>query len=367
QKHYYAPALLPMLQALIEADALIVSTPAMYDLLKYYKREIFVIPNYLDDTLWSFRPPSPTCSSPVTIGYMGTDSHKPDLEYVVPVLSSLLKRYSERLRLRFWGVQPPSELLQFPQVEWFPVNYHSYEEFVSFFQSQSADIFIAPLVDNIFNRCKSPIKFFEYTALGAPGVFSRIDPYEGVIRHGRDGFLAYSLNEWEDFLIKLIEDANLRFRMATFAQASVREHWLLSKNAARWREVLCTILAQRRRKTAKFQRFLIIIKSINTQLFEATQALESQVEQQRQTIRALESQVEQQRQTIRALESQVEQQRQTIRALESQVEQQRQTIQALNKEILSYALSRSWRWTRPFRIIYKKWKSWRAKRLCGGN
>lgn len=328
QKHYYAPALLPMLQALMEADALIVSTPVMRDLLRCLKEEVFVIPNYLDDAIWSFRPPSLTSSSHITIGYMGTNSHKPDLEYVAPVLSSLLRRYSHQLRLRFWGAQPPAELLQFPQVEWIPCNYQSYEEFATFFQKQSADIFIAPLTDNVFNRCKSPLKFFEYTALGAPGVFSRLEPYESVIQHGQNGFLSYSLDEWEESLIKLIEDADLRFRMAVCAQASVRKNWLLSQNAFRWREVLQSVLAisSRGRKFAKHQHLLNVIKSINMQLFEAIQALSSQVESQRQT----------------------------IQALRSQVESQQQTIQALNDEILSYVLSRSWRWTRPFRIIYAK-------------
>ena len=45
---------------------------------------------------------------------------------------------------------------------------NDYKDFATFFQTQSADIFIAPLVDNIFNQCKSPIKFFEYSALGVP-------------------------------------------------------------------------------------------------------------------------------------------------------------------------------------------------------
>lgn len=332
RNHYYAPALLPMLQALMEVDAVSVPTPAMRDLLVDYNENIFVVPNYLDDAIWSFKSPSSLArsSSSVTIGYMGTNSHQPDLEYVVPVLVRLLQRYAHRLCLRFWGVRPPKELLQFPQVEYIPCDYRSYEEFALFFQTQEADIFIAPLVDNVFNRCKSPLKFFEYTALGAPGVFSRIEPYVSVIQHGKNGLLAYSLDEWEKCLIDLIEDSKMRNRLATDAQRTVRELWLLSQNAFRWRDVLQNVLALGKRRKTKHH-FFNMISSINTQLFEAIQALRDQIETQ-----------------------------------QNQIEAQQQTIQALNEEILTYVLSRSWRWTRPFRIIHRKVALVR-KNLCGAN
>lgn len=346
QKHYYAPALLPMLQALIEADAITVPTVRMRNFLVDYNENIFVIPNYLDDAVWSLRFPSFLNVSPpyVTIGYMGTKSHKPDLEYVAPVLSNLVQRYPHQLRLRFWGIQPPTELLQFPQVEWIPCDYRSYEDFARFFQTQAADIFIAPLVDNVFNRCKSPLKFFEYTALGAPGVFSRIEPYESVVRHGENGLLAYSLDEWEESLVRLIENNELRYYLATNAQKTVREHWLLSRNAFHWQSVLQKILVFGKKQVVDSP-FLELIRSINIQLSDAIHALNDQVEAQGRTIQSLNDQVEAQRKTIQLLNDQIE---------------------AMKQEILSYALSRSWRWTRPFRIFHRKLLSVR-RGLCGGN
>lgn len=331
QAYCFAPALLPMLQALLEADAVIVSTQKMREMLVAYNENVFVIPNYLDDMLWSFRSPVVRNSSCLVIGYMGTKTHRPDLEYITPVLLNIIKKYPHRVRLRFWGVQPPPALHSLPEVECISDFYYSYEEFVAFFQTQSADIFIAPLVDNLFNRCKSPLKFLEYSVLGAPGVYSRLEPYEGVVQHGQNGFLAYSLEEWEWCLTQLIEDDGLRMQMAEQAQKTIMENWLLSQNAFRWKEVWETILASRK-KAARYPFLLDVLESINIQLFEAFQAHISQLSEQAQV----------------------------IQNLTGELENRDQIIQSLNQEILGYVLSRSWQMTRPFRMIDRFLKNMRA-------
>jgi hypothetical protein len=40
------------------------------------------------------------------------------------------------------------------------------------------DLCIAPLIDNVFNSCKSNIKLLEFTAMGAPGIYSDVAPYK---------------------------------------------------------------------------------------------------------------------------------------------------------------------------------------------
>ena len=265
-----APSLLPMFQALMEADLVSVSTPKLRDVLAKYNDNVVVLPNYFDDNLWRLTPPVRKNSSRemLTIGYMGTYPHKPDLEYITPVLLDLIKRYPQKLRFHFWGVQPPAELESLPQVKFTPWYSNSYKDFTEFFQTQSADIFIAPLVDNLFNRCKSPQKFFDYSALGAPGVFSRLDPYADVVIHGQNGFLASTLDEWTACLIQLVENDELRFQLATNAQATIRENWLLSQNAFRREEAFQSALDNISSNREQNNGIVSIIKSINLQLFE---------------------------------------------------------------------------------------------------
>ncbi len=119
-------------------------------------------------------------------------------------------------------------------MEWNPIGLVGYRDFAAFFNSQSCDLAIAPLQDNLFNRAKSHIKFLEYSALGFPGVYSRLEPYAQVVEDGENGLLAGSLVEWEAQLTALIEDSSLRARLGTAAQETVRRDWLLSDHAAAW-------------------------------------------------------------------------------------------------------------------------------------
>ncbi len=320
-----------MLQALLEADVVTVSTQRLCDVLRDYNDRVVVLPNYFDDTLWSLKPPQPKNpqEESLIIGYMGTNSHKPDLEHIAPVLLGLMERLPQKISLNFWGTPPPMAFRSLPQVQWTPFGIRSYPEFAAWFQTQSADIFIAPLVDNLFNRCKSPLKFFEYSALGVPGVFSRLDPYEGVIKHGHNGFLAGTNSEWEECLRSLIEDEALRFRMAIEAQVTIQENWLLSRNISRWIETFQTaVRIGQGRAFQEHNPIFEMLSSINQQLFETFQALTAQVAEQSQT----------------------------IQALNAQVAEQGQTIQRLESEILGYVLSRSWQMTRPFRMISRTLK-----------
>lgn len=239
--HYYTEALFPMLQALLEADLLTVSTLPLQEYLQPFNRNIAILPNFLDDSSWQLRAPisRTTQDKPLIIGYMGSTSHTPDLNYVAPVLRKVIDHSAENIQLKFWGIQPPQEIAGSPGVSWVPIENHVYDyaEFAQYFLGREVDIFICPLVENLFNSCKSAVKFLEYSALGVPGVYSRIAPYQRVIHQGVNGFLASSLEEWEECLVKLIENPSLRHSIATNAQKTIRDEWLLSNNATRWLQV----------------------------------------------------------------------------------------------------------------------------------
>ena len=92
--YYYSRAVLPMLQAILEADAITVSTQALREYLLPFNPNVFILPNYLADDLWLMQPPEQRrqtddrpADAPVVIGYMGTTSHIADLEVIAEVLS----------------------------------------------------------------------------------------------------------------------------------------------------------------------------------------------------------------------------------------------------------------------------------------
>ncbi|HEX9029682.1 MAG TPA: glycosyltransferase [Anaerolineales bacterium] len=233
---FYTEALLPMLETIVAADAVTASTPALCEYLRPFNPNTLLAPNSLDDRLWSFRMPRPPeAGAPLVIGYMGGGSHLPDLEQIAPALLRIGTRYAEQVRLVFLGVQPPPELLALPNVSWSPTTTYDYGEFADQMLQQDYDIAIAPLNDNVFNRCKSPLKFLDYSAAGAVGVYSNLEPYNQVVVSGENGFLAAAPEEWEGYLARLVDDPGLRYRLALAAQETVRRAHLLSQHGQAWR------------------------------------------------------------------------------------------------------------------------------------
>jgi len=235
----YTAALLPLLIAIKEVDFVTVSTERLRQLVQPYNPNVQVLPNYIDEELWSFREPLATSSqdgNPITLLFMGTPSHTPDLEMISSAIAKLLSKYEGRLRFLCYGPLPPKSLQGHPFVDYRKGESYNYSEFIKNFLEIQADIAIAPLRDNPFNQCKSNLKFLEYGALGIPGIFSNLCPYVGTVADNVNGFVADTLADWETKLECLIGDQTMRHNLVLAAQADVRKNWMLSSNAEKWQD-----------------------------------------------------------------------------------------------------------------------------------
>jgi|YNPMSStandDraft_1061717.scaffolds.fasta_scaffold10074_2 glycosyltransferase involved in cell wall biosynthesis len=289
QNRFFIEALLPMLEVLLEADLVTVSSPGLREYFMQIRENVVILPNFLDDQIWTLRSPSISTNPPLTIGYMGGHSHKPDIEIILPVINELLARYPNRLRFVFWGKKLLNSLECNDAITHIPIDMPSYPEFVQFFQTVSVDIFIAPLRDSLFNRCKSGIKFLEYSALGVPGVYSNLDPYAFVVTQGYDGFLATTTEEWIKYLVQLIENPSLRETMGRNAQSTIKEKWLLSNNADLWLETYSQAFETQSNPKRIF--LYNLIRTIDEQMFEYQNDLRWSLKQAEEQIRQLDFQL----------------------------------------------------------------------------
>lgn len=232
---YYNEALLPMLHAILSADRVTVSSALLRETLRHLNPNVTLLPNCLDDRLWALTPPRTVegAANPVVIGFLGGGSHAPDLADIAPALRRAAERFGERVLFRFVGTRPPTTLLTLPNVDWQPGNL-DYARFAAAAPGFGFDIALAPLRDNFFNRCKSHIKFLEYSALGAAGIYRALEPYTAIVRHGENGLLAETVEDWENAISRLVETPELRLALARAAQETVRNGWLLSARAADW-------------------------------------------------------------------------------------------------------------------------------------
>jgi glycosyltransferase involved in cell wall biosynthesis len=338
QSHAFANALMPMLEAALSADYLTVSNNYLKDSLSGLNQNIFVLPNFLDERIWMLESPKKKdLDKTITICYMGSSSHKPDIEFIGKVLADIKEEYFEKLRLHFYGAKPPEYLLSFPDTLWTPIKTYQYDKFAKDFQQLDVDIFIAPLIDNKFNRCKSPIKFFEYSSMGVPGIFSRIVPYQEIITDGENGLLASSLKEWDQKIRLMIENPDVRHNLASNAQNLIKEKFLLSQNSYLWTETYKEIINLGKSNKNQNNVSLELIKGLVPQLLDYH-------ESNQEIIKNITTNLDRTKLELNTYKNMTSE-------LENKVKQLQIKVEDLKQEVLFYALSKSWYVTRPLRKI----------------
>lgn len=90
------------------------------------------------------------------------------------------------------------------------------------------DVALAPLADNIFNRCKSELKLIEAGWMGKAVIASDIPPYSDVIEHGVDGFLVKPHRnniDWFVFMKRYAEDPSLIKEHAEKLEKKIRQRF----------------------------------------------------------------------------------------------------------------------------------------------
>ena len=248
--HYsvYQSRAMRALKTLVDADLVVASTPVLAGYLRHFHSHVLAIPNQLPEFLWRDtcrrsvpQRPSMPQDSVISLGYVGTATHLPDLESIQGALTTVLERFRGRARFVAVGMPLPRGLALHPAVAHVVpprAVRKSYAAFTAYVARLSIDVGIAPLTDTPFNRCKSDIKFQEYAALGIPGVFSDLPPYRHAIVDRCSGYLAHDMRDWIEMLSRLIESSDIRHQVATASMANLRGRWESTEFADAWNRAL---------------------------------------------------------------------------------------------------------------------------------
>jgi glycosyltransferase involved in cell wall biosynthesis len=235
-----------------EADGICVSTEFLKQRLAHINDSIDILPNALDEQLFTrdseIQFPADSNSRKIIIGYMGTFTHDSDLMMILQSLRSILRKYQEKVELQMVGGITGQTFIQSLQglpvrVLHVPTNDVAYPNFVMWMKKNlNWDLAIAPLENNYFNRSKSDIKFLDYSALGIPGIYSRVPAYLNTIRHMDTGLLVHNSPEaWVEALDLLLADEPLRRHLAQNAQEYVFSKRMLQDCAINWQDTIQTI------------------------------------------------------------------------------------------------------------------------------
>ena len=161
-------------------------------------------------------------NGPLVIGWAGTGGGLRYLEALAPALAELISQQDVVVRVISGGYR--DVCLPGVHVEsrpWRPAR--GLAEMAAF------DIGLVPLHDSEFERAKFPFKLLQYLALGVPVVSARVGLASEVIRHGENGLLATSLDEWRDHVLALVRDSGLRKRLATAGRESVAANYTVER------------------------------------------------------------------------------------------------------------------------------------------
>ena len=211
-------------------DGAITSTNQLQEELYKYQSRVLLNRNLASDDLIAI---SSQCmkdysqtSDIVKIGYFsGSISHNENYELIKPAIKQLLKKYSN-VQLHIVGILDiPQDMKPFEN----QIVTHDYVDWDKLPALISeVDINLAPLVDSIFNRAKSEIKWIEAALVKVPTVASNIGAFSDAVVDGETGLLAAD-DEWFDKLEALVLSPELRQKIAESAYRAVLENCTLSK------------------------------------------------------------------------------------------------------------------------------------------
>ncbi|MEE3358448.1 MAG: glycosyltransferase family 4 protein [Pseudomonadota bacterium] len=171
-----------------------------------------------------------TNAKPVTIGWLGSPTTVKYLRLIEPVLQRLARKYPE---IR-WEIIGGSEF-NMPGVDWTLHNWTLDGELEALARF---DIGLMPLPLEDWSLGKSGGKARTYMAAGVVPIVSAIGYNNELIRHGETGFLCKSEDDWERYLVRAIEDADLRQTIASEARKEVEERFDPRSTAQKMAELL---------------------------------------------------------------------------------------------------------------------------------
>lgn len=243
------------------ADVCTTTGPDIRRELMRYNDNVKVLPNCVKLDTWGIRPRS---HKRLRVGWAGGSSHAADLQIVIDVVkrlkeehdfdfvifglsdkpwrqhvSRLKKRHLKQAR-QYPNMRPATwytetmklaEMLEGLKFEHVPFVQHSlYNEKL---RETDLDVGLCPLVDTVFNRCKSAIKFYEYAMVGTACLSSKMPPYEGEV-----GYEAKPrFEDWYRKLKRLITDNAFREELADSQRKWVVEHRNIDELGFLWEAV----------------------------------------------------------------------------------------------------------------------------------
>lgn len=218
-------------QQLKLSDGVIVSTNYLKEQFEKYNKNIHVIPNCIDFSIYDKIKNKQLNRGKIRLGHIGASGHVDDRHALRDVLPYIFKKYDNVEVVLVGDCFIPSWMDEYRaqgKIKVVPrwVSIDKYPEYLADF---GFDIGLAPLRDYKFSRGKSNLRYLEYGALKIPTVASDVRPFTETIADGKDGYLCSEPEDWIKALEVLIESETKRKEIGEAGYKKVKEEYNLAK------------------------------------------------------------------------------------------------------------------------------------------
>ena len=250
-------AILSSRELIVLADGITVSTPELKaEIHNYYpEKDIYVVPNALELDKYKKRKGG---NKKLRIGFQGSNIHVQDLLLVIDAIAELQKEYGFEFVIfgiddtsfkdlnKFcvnykdkkwqWMEDFPKLYERLEQMEYTHIKTVDFEKYRDKLSELNLDIGIAPLTDNRFNRSKSCLKFYEYSAVGTVTLASKVLPY--TLEMDDEDLVKNRHDKWVSKLRRLITDEAYRQERLYSQEAWVNENRDINKIVKQWENII---------------------------------------------------------------------------------------------------------------------------------
>jgi glycosyltransferase involved in cell wall biosynthesis len=178
----------------------------------------------------------------VKLVWIGSSSTLRGLEAVRPLLESIGRGCP--------GVSLKLICDRFMELESMPVQPCPWAEATEARDLAAADIGISWLPDDPWSRGKCGLKVLQYMAAGLPVVANPVGVQTEMVRHGENGFLASTSDQWVAAIGRLACDPGLRQRMGLAGRRRVEKEYSTVAAGQQWLALLAQL---RERRPAEFK------------------------------------------------------------------------------------------------------------------
>ena len=188
---------------------------------RQYNDNVYVVPTSIDTNRYQPTAKSERQDGRVVIGWTGSSTSQYHLEAFEPVLAELLKKRSD-VEIRVVSNREPS-------FETIPYVWRAWSAETEVDEISQIDIGIMPTPDDEWSRGKCALKALQYMSLGIPAICTDMGANRDVVKHGENGFLAKTTEQWLNCFETLIDDRVLRSKLGAAARQTVLEDYSMER------------------------------------------------------------------------------------------------------------------------------------------